>query len=88
MDFAAAWDAFAIGDRVKVSDGTPPPSTNTNGMPYRAWRSHNFTGTLIAKIDGEYRGLQIQCAPDGDATIAFTVAEGLPHTFEPDTGGA
>lgn len=88
MDFAEAWTAFAIGDRVKVSDGTPPPSSNTTGMPYRAWRSHNFTGTLIAKIDGDYRGLQIECDPEAGATIAFTVAEGIPHTFEPATEGA
>jgi len=88
MDFAAAWDAFALGDRVKVSDSTPPPSTNTHGIPYRAWRSHNFTGTLIAKVDGDYRGLQIECDPETGAIIAYTVAEGLPHTFEPDTGGS
>lgn len=80
MDFAAAWDAFGLGDEITVSDGAAQPS-NPDGIPYKAWRSHNFTGHLVEKIDGEYRAMKIELAPEGGAVIAYTVQEAVPHTF-------
>lgn len=80
MTFEEAWDALAIGDTVTVSDGTPPP-TNPDGMPYRAWVSHNFSGELLEKIDGDWRAMKIQRAAVGAATVAYTVQEAISHTF-------
>lgn len=80
MTFEEAWNSLAIGDEVTVTDRTPEP-TNSAGMPWRAWRSHNFTGRLIDKIDGEWRAMKIEMAPEGGATVAYTVQEAVPHTF-------
>lgn len=85
MDFAEAWDALSIGDTVTVSDGTPPPSANTDGWPYRCWRSHNFTGTLVAKNDGPPRSLQIELPPDdAGSVIGYQVVECIAHSFTAD----
>jgi ribonucleotide reductase alpha subunit len=70
-----------VGDVVKVSDGTRAPS-NQHGIPYRAWMSHNFTGTLVEKIDGDLRAMRIEMAPEPGFTIAFDVSEEVYHTFE------
>jgi hypothetical protein len=80
MDFAEAWSAFSIGDKVAVSDGLPPPS-NPAGVAHRAWRSHNFTGRLVEKVDGGFRAMKFELDPEGGATIAYTVQEAVPHVF-------
>ena len=72
---------FEVGDRVKVSDGTPPP-TNLDGAAGRAWRSHNFTGRLVEKIDGDWRRMRIELPPEPNFTVAYDVAEAVPHTFD------
>jgi hypothetical protein len=81
MDFAEAWDTLAIGDEVTVSNGMPRPN-NFDGIPYRMWVSHNFTGTLVEKIDGEWRAMKFELPPSLAFVIAFTVQEAIPHTFE------
>jgi len=92
MDFAQVWDELEIGDRVAVSNGKPPPSTNTAGAPYKAWRSHNFTGAIAEKLEteteaGTYRSMKItmSCpvmAPDCENNeITWTIQEGIGHSF-------
>lgn len=88
MDFAGAWDALSVGDSVTVSDGTPPPSANVDGWPYKCWRSHNFTGTLVEKIDpesapgGPPRSMRFELAPNEDGNvIGYQVVEGVGHSF-------
>ena len=67
---------------MNVSDGTPEPS-NPAGVPWRAWRSHNFTGTLAEKIDGAPRAMRFELAPnDAGNVIGYTVLEAVPHSFE------
>ena len=83
MDFAQAWDILSIGDLVAVANGKPPPSANTEGVPYKAWRSHNFTGALVEKIDGPFRAMRFELPADELGTvIGFTVQDAVPHTFE------
>lgn len=86
MTFEEAWDTLAIGDECAVSNAEPQP-TNIFGDPFKAWRSHNFTGTLVEKIDGDQRAMRFELPPSLAYVIAFTVLEIVPHTFEP-TGGS
>ncbi|HEX5183580.1 MAG TPA: hypothetical protein VFW19_10570 [Allosphingosinicella sp.] len=82
MDFATAWSTFAIGAQVTVSNGLPPPSDKTDGLPYMAWRSHNFTGTLTAKLNGAFRQMSFNLAADENGNIiGYVVAEAVTHTF-------
>jgi hypothetical protein len=86
MTFDEMFEAVEIGASVKVSNGLPPP-TNIQGLPYKAWRSHNFAGVLIEKIDGEYRSarFEMSCpllAPDAVGyAVQFTISEGYGHAF-------
>jgi hypothetical protein len=83
MDFAQAWETLSIGDQVAVSNGKPPPSANTEGVPYKAWRSHNFTGELVEKIDGPFRAMRFDLPVDEAGTIiGFTVLEAIAHSYE------
>lgn len=83
MDFALAWVAFNVGDNVTVSTGKPPPSTNVDGVPFKTWRSNNFTGTLAEKIDGEWRKMRFELPPlSGGSVIGYVLVEGAGHTFE------
>jgi hypothetical protein len=66
---------------VTVSDGTPPPSANVDGWPYKCWRSHNFSGTLAEKIDGPPRSLRSTCPDESGSVIGYTVMEGAGHSF-------
>lgn len=82
MDFATAWDTLAIGATVTVSDGTAPPSTNTDGVPYKAWRSHNFTGTLAAKVPGDFRGMRFDLPPtENGSVVGYIITEAAEHSF-------
>lgn len=86
MNFGDAWTAFDIDDEVEVSNGRPPPF-NTTGVAYRAWRSNNFTGTIVEKVDGPYRVMRIRMvdpdfAPDAaDNAIIWTFVEGADQNF-------
>ena len=86
MDFEQAWNSLAVGDVVKVSDGTPPPSTNTEGLPFRLWRSHNFVGELEEKIGDGWRQMRFRlhedASPEEVEYLAYTIADGSPETFE------
>lgn len=82
MDFAEAWNALDVGNAVTVGNGTPPPSANTDGWPYKCWKSHNFTGTLIAKNEGPPRTMQIdQAADEAGTVVGYQVVEGVGHSF-------
>lgn len=81
MDFAAAWDAYAIGDYVAVSDGSSMPSV-VGGLPWRLWRSHNFVGRLTAKEGvAPARRMQFTLAPAHGATVGYELREETPHSF-------
>lgn len=87
INFAAAWE-LPLNTWVKVSDGTPPPSANKEGNPYRAWKSHNFVGQIEERIDMDgWRSLKIVLdndeTPDVVDYMAYTIQEGVFHTFEP-----
>lgn len=86
MIFEDAWN-LPTDTLVKVSNGLPPPSTNTEGVPYNAWRSHNFTGTLEEKIErAGWRYLRFEVlsttTPEQVVYLAYEIAEGQGHTFE------
>jgi hypothetical protein len=83
MDFAQAWEELAIGDVVTVSNGRPCPSTNRGGLPYRLWRSHNFTGVLVEMSEGEAgRTMRFELAADASGSVVgYSVAEGGGHGF-------
>jgi hypothetical protein len=82
MDFSQAWDALAIGDAVSVSDGSPAPSANVEGFPYKCWKSHNFSGTVAEKIDGPPRAMRIDQEPDeAGSVVGYVLAEGVGHSF-------
>lgn len=84
MDFDQAWKTMDVGDQVKISNGRPPPSMNKQGKPFKAWRSHNFTGTIKQKIDGEWRSMVIMMDPDENGNqVGYTVQEGIGHVFTP-----
>lgn len=84
MTFDEAWD-LAIDTVVTVRTG-PPPSTNTEGYPYKAWKSHNFTGTLEEKItrDGwRYLRFEVNAdeTPEAVEYLAHEIPEGGAHSF-------
>lgn len=92
MTFAEAWDAFTVGDQIRVMDGlgaggTSSPEPKPGGHPWRAWRSHNFTGELREKIEepGRAFAIAMRCAltaPNArDNEVIYTVVEDVPHGF-------
>jgi hypothetical protein len=85
MDFAAAWTDLEVDDYVAVSDGKPEPSIE-GGPAWFMWRSHNFTGKLIAKAgDAPHRTMMFELAPRSGAVIAYTIAESGGHSFAAST---
>lgn len=78
--FTECWDTAALGAVVTVSDGLPEPS-NSEGLPWRLWRSHNFTGTLTEKKPGTPRRMVFELEPLNGATVSYEIIEGLGHTF-------
>ena len=84
MSFGAAFATFALGDSVVVANGNPEPS-KSGGVPWRIWRSHNFTGTLIEKVEGVPRQMVFQLPEEGGVRTSYTIVDGLGHNF---TAGA
>lgn len=87
LNFNEVWDNVVEGETITVSDGTPPPSSNTQGVPYKAWKSHNFTGILEAKISkNNWRYLRLEVTntstPSEVSYLAYEIAEGGNHRFE------
>lgn len=80
LSFSSAFATLAIGSSITVANGLPEP-TKTDGVPWRVWRSHNFTGTLVEKISGMPRKIVFQLPPDGNVHASYTVVEGLGHNF-------
>lgn len=83
MDFAAAWIALELGAEVRVSNGAPNPGSSETSLSFRIWRSNNFTGELVERIDGAARAMRFDLAPnDAGNVIGFTVREDGGHSFE------
>jgi len=80
MTFSEFWDSAEIGDTATVSDGMDEPTQET-GLPHKAWRSHNFTGTLVEMINTNPRRMRFELPKQGNATISYTVVETIGHTF-------
>lgn len=82
MDFAAAWNALAIGDTAAVSNGAAHPGGLETGLAARAWRSHNFTARLAEKAAGAPRRMRFDLPPDrAGNVIGYWIAEGGGHGF-------
>ena len=86
MTFEEIWNSVELETVVTISNGAPPPSTNTQGIPYMAWRSHNFTGTLEEKINRNgWRYLKFEVladtTPEAVVYLAYEVAENVTHQF-------
>lgn len=84
MSFGSAFATLSVGDSASVSNGLPEPS-KVGGTPWKAWRSHNFTGQLVEKIEEAPRRMVFRLAQEGDARVSYTIIEGLGHSF---TAGA
>jgi hypothetical protein len=87
MTFDDIWNGTELETVVAVNNGKPPPSTNVEGIPYKAWKSHNFTGTLEEKVerDGwQYLRFEVLTSetPDQVAYLAYEIPKGGSHTFE------
>lgn len=80
LTFAAAWDRVDISTGLSVSDGTSEPA-DTSSLEWAAWRSHNFSGTVAAKLDGPPRALRI-AFDTLVGSFAYDVAEDDRHQFE------
>lgn len=70
--FADIYDTGVVSTTVTASDGTVPPHGPHNTREYREWRGRNFSGTLVAKIAGPPRQLQVTLANYG---ITVTITE-------------
>jgi hypothetical protein len=87
MTFEEVWNSIDLETVVTVSNGFPPPSSNTEGLPYKEWFSHNFTGTLEEKIDRNgWKYLRFEVDPTTTPVaveyLAYEVAQGPGHSFE------
>lgn len=80
MSFNAAFASIPVGATVQVSNGLPEPGVQ-GGRPWQIWRSHNFTGELVEKIDLAPRRMVFTLPPADNATVSYTVTEGLGHAF-------
>lgn len=82
MGFNMAWASLAIGDTVAVSNGEREPNADPTSLAHRVWRSHNFSGELVDKLDGAHRALCFDLPADADGNvIGYTVEEAVAHTF-------
>lgn len=88
MTFEEVWNDDDNMDAVfVVRNGKPPPSANTEGLPYKAWSTNNFTGTLEEKITRSgWRYLKFEVLPSDTGEhveyLAYEIADGGTHTFE------
>ena len=80
MSFGAAFATLTIGQTATVANGNPEP-TKVGGVPWRIWRSHNFTGQLVEKIEGVPRRMVFRLPEDGGAQTSYTIVDGLGHSF-------
>lgn len=86
VEFSDAW-LWAVGTKIKVSTGKPPPSANQNGTPYKIWRSNNFTGHIREKkIVAGWRSLVVEMLNEDTGEqveyLAHEIVEGRGHLFE------
>lgn len=79
ISFEEAWTLAEIGDVIEVSNGARQP--NGAGIELRAWRSHNFSGPLVEKIEGAPRRLRIRDALNTTAVVSFDIPDDGAHTF-------
>src|SRR6478609_8419930 len=63
------------GMEVVVSDGKPEPDEHMS-LPWRQWKSHNFTGTVLAVRETEAD------IDDGNGTT-WTISRTIGHTLTP-----
>lgn len=80
ISFDLIWDQAPIGITLRVSNGMPEPALS-NVPEWALWRSCNFQGQLIEKIQGSPRNLVIQCATTDAGTPIFQVSENAKVTY-------
>lgn len=80
MTFDEIWDGVSLGAIITVSNGKPAPSGGLGTPRYNLWRSHNFSGPLLEKIDGAPRKLRIR-DQSNPYQVAYDVSEGVEHSF-------
>lgn len=83
MDFEEAWSTLELGAVVAVSNGQPIPQALETSLPMKIWRSHNFTGELVEKLDGAPRILRFDLPPSPEGNvIGWMIADDGTHTFD------
>jgi hypothetical protein len=80
MNFAVAYEALAIGQRVRVSNGQPAPA---GGVEFNIWKSHNHEGEVVSKQGGAFRTIRVQLDEAEGVQVAYDVAEASSDIFEP-----
>lgn len=84
LSFDQVWTRADVGDVVRVSNGRNAPS-NTASAEHARWRSHNFGGPLLAKIEATDARPRVLRICDADNLVArsasYDIAEGGAHTF-------
>ena len=84
MTFEEVWDTVEIGMVITVSDGRSEPGGGLGSFRYNAWRSHNFSGSLVEKLEAggsQPRRLRIADAASPAVNVLYDVAENVSHTF-------
>lgn len=85
IDFATAWDHLDIGDQLTASNGAIEPA-DPESLDHRVWRSHNFSGVIAEKIDGEPRQMRIELpANEHGAVIGYLIDVFGGHCLETTT---
>jgi len=80
MTFEEAF-ALELGTTVTVSDGSPEPPNGFGDRRYNLWRSHNFTGQIIAKGgSAPFRTLTIS-DQNSAYQVRYTIEEWVAHVF-------
>jgi hypothetical protein len=85
MTFDEVFTDTPIGALLQVSDGRPSPPPKAV-QRVREWRSHNFSGPLLEKIEATEtapRRMKIRAIDEPGLVVEYVVAEGIGHTFTP-----
>lgn len=85
MTFDEIFTGAAIGAIVSVSNGAPAPPPSA-AFRYACWRSHNFSGALLEKIDADGSSPRRMLIQDSDPGApcshrAFEIREDVEHSF-------
>lgn len=80
MEFDQAWASLQIGNRVRVSNGSPEPA---GGIARKIWRSHNHEGEVCSKDEGAFRAIKVKLDEANGVQVSYSVVEDSGDRFEP-----